>query len=401
MRVEVLTSLYPSAPRPVEGLFAERRWTGMRARGHAVHVTQPLPLSGRWLPRARWRALAALPARELRAGIEVLRPRYLHLPGLARRNARAFARAGLAALARGPRPDVVVLDYAWPAGAAAPLLARQRLPCVVSGRGSDVLQVAGEAGLAAELTRALQAAGHWCGVSNDLVATLDRLGGRPGQGVLVPNGVDLELFRPRPRAEARAALGLALPEGARLVLVVGHWIERKDPLLALEVFARATSARAPGTGTPGGERLVFLGRGPLEGALRRAIATDPRGLASRVELRDEVAPDELALWYAACDLLLLTSRREGRPNVLLEALACGRPVLATEAGGTSEVLGPWRERLASSTREPESLARQLATLLEESFDPQALRASVQALRWEASFEALEACLRAAIAGGQR
>jgi len=379
MRIEVLTSLYPSAVRPVEGVFAERRWLGMRARGHEVHVTQPLPLAARWLPRAHWRELARMARREVRGGIEVLRPRYLHLPRRARANAEAFARAGLRALADRPRPDAVVLDYAWPAAAAAPRLREARIPCVVSGRGSDVLEVAGEAGLGDLLAFCLRAAGHWCAVSRDLLRHMDRLGAREGHGVLVANGVDTALFRPRPRAEARAALARA-PEG-RLVLVVGHLIPRKDPLLALEVFARAGGPE---------DRLVFLGRGPLEAELAAAVRA--RGLAERVELAGEVTPEALAGWYGAADLLLLTSTREGRPNVVLEALACGRAVLATDAGGTAEVLGPLASEMLARTRDPERLAARLRQLLERPHDPAALAAAVAPWTWTASLEALEACL---------
>ena len=387
MRIEVVTSLYPSAVHPLEGVFAERRWLGMRARGHAVHVLQPLPRASRLLPLARWRALAKVPRRETRGGIEVERPRYLHWPGRARGNAVAFARAALEALDRRARPDAVVLDYAWPAAAAVAGLRARRLPCVVSGRGSDVLAVAEEPALADELAHALRAAGHWCAVSRDLLAHMDRLGAKAGHGRLVPNGVDPELFHPRPRAEARAALDLSA-EG-RLVLVVGHWIERKDPLLALEVFARAAESA---------DRLVFLGRGPLGPALAAAVSA--RGLAPRVSLRGEVAPEELARWYAACDLLLLTSRREGRPNVVLEALAAGRPVLATDAGGTRELLGELAPELLGRTRDPAALATQMRRILDGGHDPERLAASVAHLRWAASLTELEACLAAAIADEQ-
>jgi len=384
LRIEVLTSLYPSPVCPVEGVFAERRWLGMLARGHAVRVTQPVPLSSRWLPRARWRELARIPAREVRGGIEVERPRYLHLPGRTRANAAAFSRAGLRAIAHRPRPDVVVLDYAWPAAAAVPALRELRLACVISGRGSDVLEVAGEAHLTDELAFSLRSAGHWCAVSEDLLARMDLLGGKVGQGVLVPNGIDLELFRPRPRTEARAALGLS--SGGRLVLVCGHLIERKDPLLALEVFARATQRD---------DRLVYLGRGPLEAELSAAVVA--RSLTERVELRGEVPPERLATWYAACDVLLLTSRREGRPNVVLEALASGRPVLATDAGGTAEVLGELAPSMLARTRDPATLARQLAALLAAGSEAASLRAAVAHLTWERSAEALERCLEAACA----
>jgi glycosyltransferase involved in cell wall biosynthesis len=283
---------------------------------------------------------------------------------------------------------VVVLDYAWPAAAAAARLRARGLACVVGGRGSDVLEVVGEAGLADELAAALRAAGHWCAVSQDLLAVLDRLGGRGGQGVLVANGIDHALFHPRDRAATRRALGLELADDQRLVLVCGHLIERKDPLLALETFARGGGPR---------DRLVFLGRGPLVPALEAAIFA--RGLGQRVELRGEVPPESLALWYGAADALLLTSRREGRPNVVLEALASGRPVLATEAGGTAEVLGELAPRMLARTRDPGALGVALERLLAEPAHPQDCAAAVAHLTWDASLDALERCLAAAVAEG--
>ena len=396
MRIEVLTSLYPTPLSPNEGIFAERRWTKMRERGHEVHVVHPLPWAPRALVRGRWREVARAPRRELRSGVAIERPRYFHVPGgsgaRARANAERFARKAADLLASRARADVVVADYAWPAAAIAPFLRELGIPCVVSGRGSDVLEVAGEAGLAGELAFFLRAAGHWCAVSADLVRVMDRLAGSAGTGVLVPNGVDLELFHPRDRARARAELDLPAPDAAgrpRLVLVVGHLIERKDPELALEVFAR---------GAEGDDRLVFLGRGPLRARLLERIAA--RDLEDRVELLGEVPAEELALWYGACDALLLTSRREGRPNVVLEALASGRPVLATDSGGTGELLAPFAARMLASARDPERLGRALAALLADPPAPEELAASVEPLSWSNSLARLEACLEAA-AGDSR
>ncbi len=385
--VAVVTSLYPSPQRPQEGIFAERRWLKMAARGHLVRVVVPLPRSplgpllGRLGPR-HWAELALMPEREERGGLALHRPRYLHLPSRARGNARRFARAALSSVLASGRPEVVFCDYAWPAAAVAPALRLAGIPCVIHGRGSDVLEVAGEAGLADVLALHLRAAGRWCAVSTHLVETLDRLGQDPGRGVLVPNGVDSLLFHPRDRAQCRRALGLDPP--AALVLVVGHLISRKDPLLALEVFRR---------GAPKDARLAFVGRGPLEADLRRAIRA--AGLGQRVELMGERAPESLAQLYGAADLVLLTSRREGRPNVVLEALASGRPVLAIAAGGTAELLAGERDRMLLEGRDPARLGAALSRLLSDAPPLDELVARVAELTWEASLQALESVLSAA------
>jgi len=387
LRIAVLTSLFPSPPRPREGVFAQRRWEHMAARGHGVRVVQPTPFAPPLLVRGPRADARAMPREELRGGLSVQRPRYLHLPGRALGNARRFARVGVRAIERGGAVDAVVCDYAWPAAVAADALAAQRVPCVINGRGSDVLEVAGEAGLAAPLAAGLRTAGHWTAVSQDLVDAMDRLANTPGRGVLVPNGVDTAAFSPGSRSDARRALGV---EGdAPLVLVVGHLIARKDPLLALEAFRR---------GAPDDARIVFVGRGPLEDELVTAIAR--HGLATRARLVGEAEPATLADWYRAADALLLTSSREGRPNVVLEALSCGLPVLATPAGGTGELLETLPACLAPS-RGADDLALALRRLLASPPPTAALRRAIEGLTWDAACDRLEACLEAAVQGARR
>jgi teichuronic acid biosynthesis glycosyltransferase TuaC len=391
MKIAVLTSLYPSSVRPQEGIFAERRWVGMARRGHSVHVFHPQPRAplaalGPLFGRPHWREIARMPARETRGGLPVERPRYLHVPGAALFNARSFARVGVAALLARGQPDVAVLDYAWPAALAVGPLREAGVPVVVNGRGSDVLQVAEVPALARELGRALSRSGHWCAVSRDLVAAMDRLAGVSGVGVLVANGVDLELFRPGDRGAARAGLGQAA--SGPLVLVVGHWIPRKDPLLALEAFARAAAGEA---------RLVFVGSGPLGPLIERRARE--LGLGERVRLENTATPERLRDWYRAADVLLLTSSREGRPNVVLEALASGRPVVATSAGGTGELLEGLPGALVQG-RDPGQIGAALALMLRAPPGPETCRGLVAALSWEACFAALEALLERARAAGR-
>lgn len=384
MKLAVLTSLFPSAQRPREGIFALRRWTAMAERGHEIRVVHPLPWAppaplGKWVGRPDWAAIALAPRVETIAGIAVRRPRFLHLPGRGLSNARRFGHVGAKAIRAGGAVDAVVADYAWPAAAAVSELKRAGLPTFVHGRGSDVLAVRDDARLAPTLAEALRASDGWLAVSRDLVLAMDQLAGS-ARGTLVPNGVDFDLFRPRDRQAARAQLGWTEP-GPR-VLVVGHLIDRKDPLLALRAFAALEREDA---------RLEFIGSGPLEGRLRAAAA--PFG--DRVALRGEWPPERLALAYAAADVLLLTSSREGRPNVVLEALASGCGVVATAAGGTSELLESLPGAVVAS-RDEQAIARALRATLAQPTPPQKLRDSVAHLSWEKSCEALEACLQRAV-----
>jgi len=382
LRICVVTSLFPSPGQPHRGIFAEHRWRALAARGHGVQVVHPQPYAPPFVG-GEWGAIRRMPAREIRGALGVSRPRYLHLPGRPVQNASRFARA---AWSQADTPDVVVCDYAWPAAALAPLCRAEGLPCLINGRGSDVLEVSGEANLGAELAEYLAEASGWSGVSQDLVRVMDRLGESAGashRGTLIPNGVDQTRFFPREQSACRVQL--KLDEGRALVLVVGHLIERKDPLLALEAFD---------IGAPEDAELLFVGAGPLEGAVRGEIQA--RGLESRVRCVGEVEPEELALYYGAADLLLLTSTREGRPNVVLEALACGRPVLATAAGGTAELLGD--SPMLLEGRDPELLGQRISTLLADAPAENSLQALVEDLTWERSTDTLEAVLRSLARG---
>ncbi len=386
MKVRVLTSLYPSPETPFEGIFAARKWEGLARRGHGVDVVMPLPWAPRALQRvlpAQYARMARTPRTEVRSGIPVARPRYLHVPSRAVANAERFAAQGVRGVLQGPGgpPDVCVIDYAWPGAAAAPALAAAGVPVVINGRGSDVLQVAEIAALRSELARGLRAASGLTAVSQDLLDAMVALGGEGPPASLTPNGVDTEHFAPGPRAEARARVGQ--PVGDRMVLVVGHLIPRKDPVLSMDAFRAAGLSDA---------RLVYVGRGPLMDEVQaHAEAT---GVADRVSLLGERPPAELVDWYRAADAMLLTSSREGRPNVVLEALSTGCPVVATDAGGTAEVVTS--ERMLARTRDAQAIGAMLKDLLETPPTADECRASIEHLTWRSSLDTLERILCDAI-----
>jgi len=143
----------------------------------------------------------------------------------------------------------------------------------------------------------------------------------PERVVVLRNGVDLDRFRPLNRNDARGALGLT----RRTLASIGHLVERKGHHHVIRALAQLPDMD-----------LMIVGGGPEASALGELAAR--WGVADRVRFLGSVNQERLAVIYNAVDALVLASSREGWANVLLEAMACGTPVVASSVWGTPEVV---------------------------------------------------------------
>ena len=295
---------YPSDPRPTHQPFVRALLRALEAKGAEPTVLAPESLWAR--PRA--------PRFELREGLPVQRPRFpsfsaLPLPvvGSTRRWSDAAYRwaAGRASAGLGPF-DVCFAHFLYPHGrAAAELAARLRIPAVLSLGESSFRRY--EAAYAARETSALLARFAAVVANSPVIeAQLVERFGVPRERIhVLPNGVDERLFFPRERGEARRRLGL--PAERPLLAFVGHLNERKGPLRVMEAIRGRPEIGA-----------VFLGRGPQ------------RPTGPQVVFAGAVAHEEVPLWLSAADLFVLPTLDEGCSNALLEALACGLPLVTSD-----------------------------------------------------------------------
>jgi glycosyltransferase involved in cell wall biosynthesis len=382
LRVVVITRNFPNRVEPLACAF-QRQQLAALARRASVEVLATIPcLPGAALlgDRTRPGRLRALPRRDTIDGVKVVHPRVAYVPGVSRAQALAPVHgalylAGLLPHVAGLRGrfDVVLGTHLFPDAWAACLVARiLGLPCVVKAHGTDVNVVAQWPAVRPLVARTLASARFTAGVSRPLVDALIHLGAPADRAVLLPNGVDRAVFCPAGRVEARRALGLA--ESARIVVYVGSL----EPEKGLRELASALSI------LPNGEpvHVVLVGEGTLEEELRQRAAL-LAGSGRRMLLVGPQTLAGVARYLAASDVLTLPSWAEGTPNVVLEALAVGRPVVASRVGGIPDAIVEGVTGLLVEPHDPGALAVALADALRRRWDEAAIVASAPP-SWEES-----------------
>ena len=375
MRVLIVTKIFPSSVEPLSSPFNRKQFAAL-SKLCDVEVLATIP----WFPGAaalkRWSPagkLTQVPKAELIDGIRVLHPRVAFVPKVGHSIAGPLYAASLASLALGyrDRVDVVLGAWAYPDGFAAVALAELLgVPAVVKLHGSDMNVVARWPGPRRLLEWALPRAERVVAVSQPLADSAAELGVAPSRIDLVPNGVDRDSFHPRDRAAARAELGL--DQSRPLVLYVGHVTEQKGTFDLVRAFAAGRERLR-------NAELVVVGDG--------SGLTDCRALAEQLGVRAAFVgaqPHErIPTWLGACDLLALPSWNEGMPNVVLEALASGRRVVATRVGGIPDVVhGPLGELVLP--RDIAALADALANVLDTPYQPADIAAGLDRPDWAGS-----------------
>jgi teichuronic acid biosynthesis glycosyltransferase TuaC len=374
LKILTFSTLYPHAARPSHGIFVETRLRHLLAGGQVEsRVVAPVPWFPSRHPRFGEYALhAAAPREERRHGIHILHPRYPVLPKIGMTLAPLL-------LALAVRPvfervlaeyefDLIDAHYFYPDGVAAAMLGKRfGKPVVITARGTDVNLIP-RYGLPRLMIRetARQAAGIIT-VAAALKCDLVKIGVPAERIEVLRNGVDLQLFRPIERDAVRRKLGMR----RTTLLSVGHLIPRKGHHLVIQALPRLPETD-----------LIVIGDGAERGALE-ALARQS-GVRERVTFIGARPQDELRNYYGAADALVLASSREGWANVLLEAMACGTPVVASSIGGTPEVVSAAEAGVLITERTPEGVAQAVQRLLACLPDRAATRRYAEKFSWDAT-----------------
>lgn len=394
MKILTFTHLFPNAMQPVWGIFVYQRTRHLAEDGNQVKVVAPVPYIPRWFPSKERERYKHIPRSETVGGLGVDHPRYALVPKIAMPFHGILLFLGcwrqVAKLHREERFDCIDSHWIYPDGFAAVLLGKMLgIPVFCSARGTDANVYPAFRLVRPLIQWTLREAAGVIAVSQALKEVIAGLGvSRENVGV-IGNGVDLQRFEMLNRQTAREKLGL--PREGQLLLAVGTLNEHKNHALLISAFAQL-APRWPKL------QLHIVGEGHLRASLEGLVKG--YGLQDRVLLPGSRPNEELYLWYNAADLSCLSSSREGWPNVLLESLACGTPVVATRVGGVGEVITLSELGVVVETT-AQAFSEGLEKGLRTNWERDALRKYAQSRTWHEVAKEVETFLSERIPAARR
>ncbi len=381
-RVLSIATLYPNIHKPRFGTFVARQMEALAARGD-WEVTVINPIGVPPVPLGRYKALAAATVSGEEGGVDVRRPRFTLLPAVGGPfNPRMIAKAVLPIAQRLHEEtpfDVVDAQFFYPDGPAAAAIAKALdLPLSIKARGADISHW-GHKGYALEQMQ--EASNHAAGllaVSEALKRDMTALGLPESKITVHYTGLDRDLFRPLGREQSRRKMAedfnVRLKDGERLLASVGALIPRKG-----QHFVIRALTQLPDT------QLALIGMGGDEGALRQ-LAIE-LGVPNRVHFLGSLDHGQLPVVLSAADAMVLPSASEGLANAWVEALACGTPLVITDAGGARELVRtPEAGRIVA--RNPQDVAEGVREVLAADYAPQDVAKTVAQFSWDANAAAL-------------
>lgn len=362
LRILSIATLFPDDARPNFGLFVEKSLRALAAQpGIALTVVAPVGLPPFPLSlHRRYRALRDLPEQVQWNGLTVHRPRFTLIPKIsAKRNPMAICQAVLHAV-DGSTFDIIDAQFFYPDGPAAMYVAETLdLPFSAKARGADISHFGHDPATAPQLLDAADKAAGLLAVSAAMRRDMAAIGIDSAKIAVHYTGIDTARFAPGDRAAARAALGM---DDAPAILTVGALITRKGQALVIEALPALP-----------GVHYWLAGAGEEE-ARYRALAAR-LGVAPRVHFLGPVANADLPQLYRAADVVVMPSASEGLANAWVEALACGTPIVISDAGGAAElVTSPVAGRIVDRT--PAAIATAVQAILAAPPMPQDVAATL-------------------------
>lgn len=378
MKILTISSLYPNNRDLKHGIFVETRLRHLRQHYPDVEavVIAPVP----WFP-LNWKIFgeyarfAGVAHMETRHGVTIYHPRYLVLPKIGMQvtpwfMARSIKKVIHSLVRKGHQFDLIDGHYFYPDGVAiAAAAADFDLPFTCTARGTDINLIPTNKKALAKIKKVFRQAGHLMAVCKALADEMISLGADVNKVTVLRNGVDLDLFGfVNEEQQLKLREKHAVPANQKLIVSCGWLIERKGHHFVIEALTHLPDVH-----------LVIAGDGPDLDQLKSLAVS--LGVENRVKFAGALPQTELKELYGMANALVLASSREGWANVLLESMATGTPVVATNIWGTPEVVASPAAGLLCE-RTADDIASKLKELLDNSTKRELTRVYAEQFTWQ-------------------
>ena len=377
MKVLIITNVFPNSSEEIRGIFTYRIVKALQKKCD-IEVVAPLP----WVPYFLQNAAISkyphsnVPKKESIGDITVHHPRYLVIPKIFGFMHAVFMYFSMLKFVRkleqNDHIDLINAHWLFPDGVAAAWVARKLYkPIVLTGLGCDINYYPTLPLRKRQIQHALAAADMVTVKGRDLKKKVLLMNIAEKKVSVIQNGIDLKLFRIMERFEARRKLGI--DESIPTLLTVGSLDEVKGTRYLIEALGFMASVKEV---LP---HLLIVGDGPLKKTLvSQASRLDIDGNVFFIGRRPY---HEIPLWMNAADLFCLPSIREGRPNSLIEAFACGTPAVAYDVGSISEIINKINGQIVR-VGDSDCFRRGIISCLGRKWDREAIRATVNGFAWD-------------------
>lgn len=377
MNILVYSSLFPNSVQPNKAVFIKHRMAAVTHYcGVNLRVMAPVPYFPPWKQFSNWYPFSQIPEIENLDHIPTYHPRYLVTPKIGMSFYGLWMFLGslkpLKAVSKTFPIDIIDAHYIFPDGFAAVLLGKSiGKPVIVSARGTDINMYPKIPTIRPIIQYVLNQADHVISVCNSLKELMTDLG-TPGQKIsVIPNGINPANFYKLDRMEARRKLGIDTDR--KILITVGQLIERKGIHILLDALNMMKNKGKLDFYT------YIVGSGEMYFSLVDQM--NKHGLNQWVKFTGEVSNKDLVYWYNSANAFFLGSSREGWPNVISEALACGIPVISTPANGVPEIITSEKYGIIVK-RNAESFAQGIQKAFNQFWNEDEIYAYGQSRTWE-------------------
>ena len=373
MKVLIISNLFSNSKEKERGVFTYQIVKKLKNRCR-VEVIAPLP----WIPEkfnSRY-PYADVPSVEEFGGIKVHHPRYLVIPKILGFMHAVFMFLPLLKAVKKvdqlEKIDLINAHWIFPDGVAACWVSRVlKKPIILTALGCDINLYTYMRLRRFQIVNALKKANSITSVANNIKNRMVNLKIQKDRIRVIPNGVDPKLFYIADKKEARKRIGLPIEKN--IIITVGSQDEVKGTGFLIDALAMMHKKldQVP--------LIVLVGQGPLRDALSRKA--NELNVSDHVFFAGEKPHDEIPLWMNAADIFCLPSIREGHPNVVIEALSCGVPVVASNVGAIAEIINESNGKIFD-VGDTYDLCDRLMSGLEAQWDREVIRFSVANYDWE-------------------